>query len=326
MYGSDLAEQFLRSLKISQRSEKTVTVHRNAISLFGRFQLARNRTFYLTTTECIEEYICSLQDRKLAPRTIALYLISVRVLFRWAFHRGKIDSDPCALLDKIRLKAPTPRVPDWASFAKLLAFPLESETDYRDRAIILILYATGLRISEFCSLRAGTISLETGEFRIKGKGRKEDDEICLISGEALRDLRAWLAIHQERVGAIDPMRALFLGRHDKPLSQNAVRRMIDSRARAAGVSSHREYESGVKKLSFHPHAFRHLHATEMLRAGVALPIIQKSLRHRSISATAVYMHVQTDQLKEAHRMRDEFLRIDPPPEPGTTLPFRMRAA
>lgn len=326
MYGSDLAEQFLRSLKISQKAEKTIIAHRNAISLFGRFQLSRDRTLYQTTTEDVEEYICSLQDRKLAPRTMRLYIISVRALLAWAAQRGKIDSDPCARLDRVRFAASTPRVPDWAAFTKLISFPLDSEIDYRDRAIILILFSTGLRISEFCSLKAGTIHLETGEFRIQGKGRTEDDEICLLSGEALASLRAWLSIHQDRVGPISPSRALFLGQHDKPLSQGAVRRIIELRARDAGVDHYREYESGRKKSAWHPHAFRHLHATEMLRAGVALPIIQKSLRHRSISATAIYTHVQPDQLREAHRMRDEFLRIDPPPSPTATLPFRTRAA
>jgi len=326
MYGSDLAEQFLRSLKISQKAEKTVIAHRNALSLFGRFQFARNRTLLQTTTEDIEEYICSLQDRKLAPRTIRLYVISVRALFKWATQRRKIDSDPCSHLDRVRFVASAPRVPDWSAFAKLISFPLETENDYRDRAIILILFSTGLRISEFCSLRANTINLETGEFRIQGKGRTEDDEIGLISGDALNDLRAWLEVHQERVGTIHANRALFLGYRDQPMSQSGVRRIIETRARAAGVSAHREYESGVKKSNFHPHAFRHLHATEMLRAGVALPIIQKSLRHRSISTTAIYTHIQPDQLREAHRMRDKFLRIDPPPTSGATLPFRTRAA
>ena len=326
MYGSDLAEQFLRSLKISQKAEKTVMAHRNSISLFGRFQLARNRTLLSTTTEDIEEYICSLQDRKLAPRTIRLYTISLRALFKWAVIRGKIDSDPSVHLDRVRFAASTPRVPEWGSFAKLISFPLETEIDYRDRAILLILFSTGLRISEFCSLRANTINLETGEFRIKGKGRTEDDEIGLIYGDTLAHLRAWLSIHQQRVGPIDANRSLFPGNRGRPITPNGVRRVIAVRARAAGVASHREYESGVRKSNFHPHAFRHLHATEMLRAGVSLPIIQKSLRHKSISTTAIYTHIQPDQLREAHRMRDEFLQIDPPPEPGTTLQFRTRAA
>lgn len=326
MYGSDLAEQYLRSLKISQKADKTISAHRNALSLFGRFQMSHGRTLLGTTTEDIEEYVCTLQDRKLAPRTIRLYTIAVRALCKWATLRGKMQSDPSAYLDRVRFAASTPRVPDWNDFAKLLSFPLATETDYRDRAILLVLFSTGLRISEFCSLRANTINLETGDFRIKGKGRHEDDEIGLIYGDTLSHLRAWLTLHQQRVGPIDANRALFLGNKGKPITPNGVRRIIAVRARAAGVVSHREYESGMRKTNFHPHAFRHLHATEMLRAGVALPIIQKSLRHKSIATTAIYTHIQPDQLREAHKMRDDFLRLDPPPEPGATLPFRTRAA
>lgn len=301
MYGSDLCEAFLRSLKISQKSPRTLQTYRVILAQFGRWQFGRDRNLAATTLDDLEEYCCHLQDRHLAPRTMRLYTAALRTFFRWATDRDHVPANPCARLVPINVRPTAPKIPAWQEFERITSFPLESEEDYRDLAIMGILFSAGLRIAEFCSLKASTIDLETGEFLVVGKGNKEGE--CLISGNALQAVRVWWEMHKRRVGEISPDRSLFLSRYETPLGQNAVRRMIARRAKQMGVVGFTEYASGRRKTTFRAHAFRHLSATSMHDAGASLATIKEHLRHSSITATAIYIHVDRQQIRAAHARR-----------------------
>lgn len=301
MHGSDLCEAFLRSLKISQKSPRTLQTYRVVIAQYDRWQVNHGRQLATTSLDDLEEYCCSLQERHLAPRTMRLYTAALRTFFRWATDRGHVVTNPCARLVPINVRPTAPKIPAWQDFERITAFPLECEEDYRDLAIMGILFSAGLRIAEFCSLKVSTINLVTGEFSIVGKGNKEGE--CLISGNALRAVRAWFEMHRRRVGDIHPERALFLSRYETPLGQNAVRRMIARRAKQMGVTGWTQYASGRRKTTFRAHAFRHLSATSMHDAGASLATIKEHLRHSSITATAIYIHVDREQIRAAHAKR-----------------------
>ena len=308
MYGSDLCEAFLRSLKISQKSPRTLQTYRVLVHQYGRWQFSRGRTLATTTLDDLEEYCCALQERQLAPRTMRLYTAALRTFFKWAHDRDHIKANPCARLASINVRPTAPKIPAWQDFERITGFPLQVEEDYRDLAIMGILFSAGLRIAEFCSLKASTINLDTGEFLITGKGNKEG--FCLITGNALHALRVWFEMHQRRVGPVAPDRALFLSRYDTPLGQNAVRRMIARRAKQMNVVGWTQYASGRRKTTFRAHAFRHLSATAMHDAGASLATIKEHLRHSSITATAVYIHVDREQIRAAHARRIDLRNCD----------------
>lgn len=231
----------------------------------------------------LRRYLAFLATRHYAKRTIARKASALRRYFTWARRMGLIQVDPAT-----SLRAPTgegrlPRVLDGAELHKILEPGERSAGEplwrrRRDDAILEMLYGSGLRVSELCSVDIDSIDLTRHFVTVWGKGGKERRVPMSLAG--VETLREWMHVRQEVVGE-DSGAALFLNTHGRRLGTRDVRRLLDDRA-----------ESPT-----HPHALRHTYATHLLDGGADLRSVQELLGHSDVVTTQRYTHVSKERLR-----------------------------
>jgi integrase/recombinase XerC len=238
----------------------------------------------------LRAFVASLSQRGLGKRSQGRAVAALRALFRWAARTGELESDPAA---RLRTPKATLRLPEHlrpGEIEELLAAPAgDGFAAVRDRAVLELLYATGLRVSELVSLDWLEVDLGERTLRVVGKGGKERQ--VPFGRPAQEAMRRWREIAAMRFGAEPPAGdAVFLNRRGGRLTDRSVRRLLD-RAMAATALAR-----GV-----HPHALRHSFATHLLERGADLRAIQELLGHASLSTTQRYTHVDIDRLLTVHR-------------------------
>ncbi|HLM65767.1 MAG TPA: tyrosine recombinase XerC [Acidimicrobiales bacterium] len=255
----------------------------------GRHQLSE------VTEADVESYVGELRGRRLAPATVARALVAVRSLHRFLAEEGRAPADPGARVEAPRVPAGLPKALTEDEVGALLAAVVgDDPVARRDRAIIEVLYGTGLRISELVGLRLGDVDLESALLRAFGKGAKE--RVVPLGRHAVRALDDWLATGGR--AALEPARwarrgdaeAVFLNRRGGRLTRQGAWLVIRRHGDAAGLGD---------RLT--PHALRHSCATHMLDHGADIRSVQELLGHASISTTQVYTRVSTERLWEAYR-------------------------
>lgn len=235
--------------------------------------------------ETIQRFLESLQGRAKASATLVRMLVTLRSLHRFLKREGVSASDPTEDFESYRLWKKLPDVLTVDEVATLLRAPdLEARSGLRDRAMLELLYATGLRVSELVTLTPGQIHWDDGYLQVKGKGRKE--RIVPIGRTALEITRRYLRARGE-AGERDP---LFLSRGRKGFSRVGFWKLIRRYARRAGID---------KSLS--PHTLRHSFATHLLAGGADLRVVQEMLGHADIATTQIYTHVDRSRLKQVHK-------------------------
>ncbi|HTT10544.1 MAG TPA: site-specific tyrosine recombinase XerD [Burkholderiaceae bacterium] len=215
-------------------------------------------------------------------------LATLRRFFRWALRDGKVRADPTLQLVNARTPARFPKALSESQVEALLAAPdVETDLGVRDRAMLELLYATGLRVSELVGLRLVQLSLNDGLVRVLGKGSKE--RIVPIGEEA----RAWMeryfaqarpSLMKGRGGDV-----VFVTRRVGAMSRQMFWRLIKRYAAAAGIAA-----------PLSPHGLRHAFATHLLNHGADLRVVQLLLGHADISTTQIYTHVARERLKAVH--------------------------
>jgi integrase/recombinase XerD len=229
-----------------------------------------------------------LRAEGLAPRTVARHVASLRGLFRYLLTQGYVKDDPTAHLES---PSPWTRLPGALSeeeVVRLLGAPLTSDhAGIRDKAMLELLYAAGLRVSELVTLRLSDIDLEVGYVRCHGKGSKE--RVVPLGAKAQSWVRRYLASARPRLskGGLSP--ALFLNRLGRALTRQGLWKIFRSYARAAGID---------RPVS--PHTLRHSFATHLLERGADLRAVQMMLGHADISTTQIYTHVSRAHLKAVY--------------------------
>ncbi|MFN7780608.1 MAG: site-specific tyrosine recombinase XerD, partial [Betaproteobacteria bacterium] len=215
-------------------------------------------------------------------------LATLRRYYRWALRDGRLAADPTLRL--INAKRP-PRFPKSLSEAQveaLLAAPnVETPLGLRDRAMLELLYATGLRVSELVGLRLIEVSLNDGLVRVLGKGSKE--RIVPLGEEARDWLQRYLAQARAALLAGRAAEAVFVTRRAAPMSRQMFWNLIKRYARRAGIGA-----------PLSPHGLRHAFATHLLNHGADLRVVQMLLGHADISTTQIYTHVARERLKALH--------------------------
>jgi integrase/recombinase XerD len=228
-------------------------------------------------------YLGALRRAQMAPATVMRRLSALRGFYRHLVKEELLASDPTANLPAARLIHHLPSVLSIEEVEQLLAQPRGDTTrGLRDRALLELLYATGLRVSELVGLRRGDLNLDQGLVRCLGKGGKE--RIVPVGEPACRAVRAYLEARH------DAAPALFLGNKGKSLTRVAFWRIISRYARQAGL-----------RATVSPHTLRHSFATHLLDGGADLRTIQELLGHASIATTQIYTHVSVDRLREDYR-------------------------
>jgi integrase/recombinase XerC len=280
----------------------TVRCYRTDLLEFARFLGERRPGREAPAPEAIDHleiraYLSRLHERRLSRATIARKLASLRSFFRHLVREGRIDRSPAALVStpKLERRLPHPMTQDEVESLLDSAFG-KAPRDLRDRAILELLYATGVRVGELVGADLGDLEVDRaaaeGMLRVLGKGRKE--RLVPVGSKAVAALAGYLTARREilpaRPGPEADRDALFLNARGGRLTDRSVRRILDARIRRAAVLS---------KVS--PHSLRHSFATHMLNAGADLRSIQELLGHASLSTTQKYTAVTTRRLLEVYR-------------------------
>jgi len=224
-----------------------------------------------------------------SPRSVARWLVAVRAFYAWLASTGLVADSPAARLESPRLWSTLPKVLDGADVERLLSAPSGPEPRARrDRAMLEVLYATGLRASELVGLRLHDLHLDAGFVRCLGKGSKE--RVVPLGGEASAALRAYLG--EARTALLSGRRSdvVFVGRRGTALTRQGFWKLLKGHARRAGI-----------KTSLSPHTLRHSFATHLLENGADLRSVQALLGHADISTTQIYTHVNRHRLKQLYR-------------------------
>lgn len=282
-------KDFLEYLEIERgRSRKTISNYNHYIKRFLEFASIKYPADI--TENKVKDYrlwlnrVTSKNNNQLSRKTQNYHLIALRVFLKYL---GKRDIKTL-LPEKIELaKLPQREIdfPHTEELERLLASPKgKSLQEKRDRAILEMLFSTGLRVSELASLNKQSINLERDEFSIRGKGGKL--RIVFLSKNAKMTLKEYLDLRKD----IDE--ALFVGTQKVPgrLTERQIQRLIRKYAIKAGIS---------KKIT--PHSLRHAFATDLLMNGADIRSVQALLGHASITTTQIYTHVTDKQLREVHK-------------------------
>ena len=228
----------------------------------------------------LRRYLASLGTRRLARATIARKAAALRCYFSWQVRQGRLGTDPARSLRAPSGGGRLPRVLSGGEMASLLDVPALTALDRRDLAVLELLYAAGLRVSELCGLDRGDIDLRGRTVTVLGKGGKQ--RRVPVHDAAVTALRAWFEDGREQMDG--PPEAAFVNRRGVRLGPRDVRRILDRRAASPT----------------HPHALRHTYATHLLDGGADLRVVQELLGHSSLATTQVYTHVSKERLRSVY--------------------------
>jgi tyrosine recombinase XerC len=240
------------------------------------------------TTLQVRHYLAHLRTQGAARTTIARKVASLRSFYRFLLREGVVGHNPASDLTLPRLEKRLPIFLDEAEVLRLLEAPDPSDlAGRRDRAILEILYSTGMRIGELAAVSIEDVDLLGEVVKAKGKGKKE--RLVPLGRAALEALKDYLAVRSAVAGGRRAGRALLVNKTGGRLSDRGIRRIFDKHARAAGLAAEAT-----------PHTLRHSFATHMLNRGADLRAIQELLGHASLASTQIYAHVTTDRLKRVY--------------------------
>jgi len=235
------------------------------------------------------DHLISLRESGRSARTVSRHLVSLRVFFRFLQQERLIDLDPSETLESPRLWSLLPDTLSPVEVTQLLNVSIKkSNHAQRNRTILELLYATGLRVSEMCALKIGDLSLQDAMLRTMGKGNKE--RIVPIAGKTVELVNNYLLQDRPRYIRNELEAHLFLSQQGRPLTRQRIWQIIKDQAKAAGID---------KKIS--PHTLRHSCATHLLENGGSLRVIQELLGHSDISTTQLYTHVDQKRLQQMHQ-------------------------
>jgi integrase/recombinase XerD len=229
------------------------------------------------------------QERRLAPASMKMIVVALRHWFAYLKREGLIERDLLPSLDLPRLDRRLPDTLSEAEVDQLLAIDLpESPLGWRDRALLEVLYASGLRAGELAGLRLENYLREERLLRVIGKGNRE--RLVPVGEKAVAAIDRWLARGRPLLVKPKTGGELFLGEHGRRLTTARIWQIVQELARLAGLQ---------KKIW--PHLLRHSFATHLLSHGADLRAIQEMLGHASLATTQIYTHVDQARLKEVHR-------------------------
>lgn len=284
---ASLIDPFIDALWLEQGlSDNTLSAYRTDLRHCRQWLHRRGLTLEQAGAVDLLGYLASLQAGSV--RTAARRLSSLRRFYAWLLREGRIKTDPTCRIDAPRLGRTLPKSLTEAEVEALLAAPdTATLLGLRDRTMLEVLYATGLRVSELVGLETTQINRRQGVVRVTGKGRKE--RLVPLGEEALLWLQRYLDEARLKLLRGQLMDALFPSHSGRALTRQAFWYRLRRYAGIAGIR---------KPLS--PHVLRHAFATHLLNHGADLRVVQMLLGHSNISTTQIYTHVARERLKQLH--------------------------
>jgi integrase/recombinase XerD len=267
----------------------TLAAYRRDLKDYATFLQGRGLTFLSAEEDAVTAYLGQLRSAGRARATVLRKLASLRQMHKFLLREGLTTRDPTAALERPQKSSRLPKVLSVQQCLALLAAPrLDTAEGLRDAAMITLLYATGLRVSELVSLKLHALDREGGTVRVRGKGNKE--RLVPVAPLAWETLNLYL--QEARPGFVkqDGEDGVFLSRRGKSLTRAAFWHNLKAHCRLAGVPEDTS-----------PHTLRHSFATHLLSGGADLRSIQEMLGHSSLSVTQIYTHVSADRKAAVYR-------------------------
>lgn len=283
-----LLEKFLSYLNIEKGlSQNTLDAYQRDLVRFLNY--FRSTPPDQITRKDLQVFLVSLQKDSLSSRSVSRLISSLRAFFRFLMMEGLIQEDPAELLQSPRGWLKPPKVLNQKEVESLLNIPKgQDPLGIRDDAMIELLYATGLRVSELISLKMEAFNFESGFLIALGKGSKE--RIIPVGDVCLEKLKAYLKRARTPLLKGRTSSLFFINRLGKRMSRQAFWHRLKHYARLSGITK-----------PFSPHTLRHSFATHLLERGADLRSVQMMLGHSSITTTQIYTHVTRERLKKLHQ-------------------------
>ena len=284
-------DQFLHYLVVEKGLAKnTLEAYGHDLSRWMEFLSASGvRDVLKVTPSDVKAFLLALRSRKLSNKTVARNLVAIRTFFRFLMEEGMLETNPLEELESPKMAMTLPEILSLKEVERLLEQPtLRTPLGIRDRAMLEILYATGMRVSELVRLPLNQVNLEGGYVLLYGKGSKE--RMVPLGGEAIKWITRYLETTRAKLARGKEVPFLFLNRSGRGLSRQMFWKIIKAYGLKAGIR---------KKIT--PHLLRHSFATHLLARGADLRSVQMMLGHADISTTQIYTHVTGERLKKVHQ-------------------------
>jgi integrase/recombinase XerD len=286
----DPVTEYLETLQMERgASRNTLAAYRRDLAGYVAFLAGIHRAIETADLSVLVQYLSALRRRGLGGRSVARHLSAVRGLYRFLLTNGRIRRDPTEHLESPRPIRRLPRTLSEQDVAAILETPDTRRPDgLRDRALLELMYACGLRASEATAVRVDDVNLEGGYVMATGKGSRQ--RLVPMGAQAVAWIRRYLDGGRGRLVKRGTPAALFLNRSGGALSRQAVWELLKRSARRAGV-----------RAAVSPHTLRHCFASHLLEGGADLRSVQAMLGHADISTTQIYTHLSSSAVRDMYR-------------------------
>ncbi|MDI6758641.1 MAG: site-specific tyrosine recombinase XerD [Candidatus Omnitrophota bacterium] len=288
----ELIDTFLNYLSVERGlSNNTLVSYKKDLSCYTDFLKKQHiDALAKVTKNNITDFMFFQKDNGLSSNSISRRLSAIRMFHRFLVRERLLKVDPSNLIDSPKLWKKIPQTVSYDEADALLSQPnARDKQGLRDKAILEVLYATGMRVSEVAALLINNLNFDIGFLRCIGKGNKE--RIIPLGKKAITSLKRYLEAGRPALLKDKNLDILFLSRFGKKISRQSLWKIIKKYARIAGI-----------KKPLKPHALRHSFATHMLEGGADLRSVQEMLGHTDISTTQIYTHIDKERLKGIHKM------------------------
>lgn len=289
-----LAEEFLDYLTVEKGlSGNTIDAYRRDLYKYIDFLDKEKKINHIREAKHsdITDFMMLEKDKGLSPNSVSRNLVAIKVFHRFLARERYVKENVADVLDSPKLWKHLPDVLSVSEIEQILKVPnLKNWMGIRDRAILELLYATGMRVSELATLAMDNVNIDVGFLKCVGKGEKE--RIVPVGKQAKEMLCRYMDKVRPKLlkKQAKASRFVFLSRLGKSISRQSIWKMIKKYANAAHIK---------KKIT--PHTLRHSFATHMLERGADLRVVQELLGHADISTTQIYTHIDKERLKAIHR-------------------------
>lgn len=286
-----LIDQFLDYLSVERGlSQNTIRAYRKDLEKFTAYLVSRSvRKIDDTTKHDITKYIYFLKDGGLAPGSISRNLAAIKMFYKFLLSERILKKNVAVTLESPRIMRSLPEVLDADEVTRMLeAASARDLLGQRDKAVLELMYATGMRVSEIAALQTENLNLDVGFVRCAGKGGKE--RIVPVGRKARLALSRYLEKSRTKLQSNPRERHLFLSRLGSRISRQSLWKVLKKYSRASGIKKH-----------ISPHTLRHSFATHLIEKGADLRSVQEMLGHADISTTQIYTHINKSRLKGIHK-------------------------
>lgn len=281
---------FISYLRVEKGlSDNTIQSYRRDMGKFSEFAGRRKLDTPGIRRTDVVDFLAMLYRKGLDSRSVARHLVTIRHFFRFSLLEGFIKDDPAATIESPKFRQSLPSFLNVEEVNHLLAQPdLSSIAGLRDKAMIELMYSTGLRVSELVGIRVGDVQMEAGCLRCIGKGNKE--RLVPVGKKALGIVEEYLKQSRPELLGDGSSAFMFINKKGRPMSRIAFWKLLSEYGRKAGL-----------RKALTPHMLRHSFATHLLDRGADLRSVQMMLGHSDISTTQIYTHVVEERLKQVYK-------------------------